>query len=151
MIHAAESAALAAKLAKAEVDVRIVRPYIARKEGAIVGYAYFDTHRVRTKKETLMVVVDNKQRLGRIEVLAFGEPEEYIPRGAFWKQFKGRILDDTLDLERAVRGVTGATLTARATTQAARRVLALHQVLFGAPRPSPVHEVSVANRSRKSP
>ncbi|MDH3816392.1 MAG: hypothetical protein OEV48_17995 [Acidobacteriota bacterium] len=37
-------------------------------------------------------------------------------------------MDDELALKRDIRPVTGATLTARATTEAVRRVLAIHAV-----------------------
>jgi hypothetical protein len=118
-----------AKLAKGEFEDGIVHPYVARKEGEVVGTAYFDTHRVRTLRETMMFVVDSEGKLARVELLSFGEPLDYIPRDAWYGQFLGRPLDDELNLKRAIRPVTGATLTARATTDAARRTLALHQVL----------------------
>ena len=76
-----------------------------------------------------MVVVDPAGSIVRIEVLSFSEPEEYLPRAHWYQQFPGRRLDDELSLSRAIRPVSGATLTARATTEAARRVLALHRVL----------------------
>ena len=118
------------EVAKVDYEGRIARPYVAlTKEGKLAGTAYFDTHRVRTLRETLMVVVEPDGTIGRLEMLAFGEPEDYIPRGAWYAQFLGRELDDELQLGRGIRAVTGATLTARATTDAARRSLALHQVL----------------------
>ncbi len=118
-----------ARLACVHYEGRVARPYTARRGGELVGTAYFDTHRVRTLRETLMVIVDSEERITRIEILAFGEPEDYIPRGAWYGQFTGRALDDELQLGRGIRNVTGATLTARATTDAARRTLALHRVL----------------------
>jgi hypothetical protein len=84
---------------------------------------------VRTLEETVMVVVDPDGRVARVEVIAFDEPPDYLPRAEWYRQFDGRPLDAELDLERAIRPVTGATLTAVATTAAARRVLALHRAL----------------------
>ena len=49
-------------------------------------------------------------------------------------EFKDTGLDDELRVKRAIRPVTGASLTVAATTDAVRRVLALHQVL-GEPQP----------------
>lgn len=121
--------ARAKKLADVEIDSAIVRPYVATKQGKLVGTAYFDAHRVRTLKETVMFVVAPDARIARVEVLAFAEPVEYMPRGTWYGQFPGRALDDELNLGRGIKHVTGATLTARATTGAARRVLALHQVV----------------------
>jgi len=117
------------ELAKVAFDAGIVFPYVARRDGKVVGTAYFDTHKVRTLRQTLMVVVGTDGKIARTELLSFAEPQDYIPRGSWYAQFLRRQLDDELALKRGIRGVTGATLTARATTAAARRVLALHQVL----------------------
>ena len=107
----------------------LVTYYVASKEGKPIGVAYFDAHMVRTMAETVMVAVDPAGAILRIEVLSFDEPEEYRPRPAWYAQFQGKPLDDELAVKRGIRSVAGATLTARATTDAARRVLALHRVL----------------------
>jgi FMN-binding domain len=125
----------ARELSGAEVPSALVNYYLATRGGQPAGTAYFDTHRVRTLPETLMIVVDPQRKVGRIEVISFREPEEYLPRGAWYEQFLGKALSPGLQLKRDIRPVTGATLTARATTDAVRRVLALHQVLAGAGRP----------------
>jgi Na+-translocating ferredoxin:NAD+ oxidoreductase RnfG subunit len=109
--------------------------YTGTKDGSLLGTAYFDTHTVRTMPETIMVVVDPKGAIARIEVLSFSEPEEYLPKAHWYEQFQGKPLDDELSMKRGIRAVTGATLTARATTEAARRVLALHRVLQGNGKP----------------
>lgn len=116
-------------LAHGEAPGRVVRPYIARREGTVVGTAYFDAHRVRTKNEVLLLVVGTDSSLRRVEVLSFAEPLEYLPKSAFYAQFTGRDLDEDLEVERDIRGVSGATLSARAATAAARRTLAIHRVL----------------------
>ncbi|HJW14896.1 MAG TPA: FMN-binding protein [Thermoanaerobaculia bacterium] len=103
--------------------------YLATKDGHPAGTAYFDTHVVRTQPETVMIAISPAGTIARIEVLSFSEPEEYMPREHWYAQFPGKGLDDELSVKRGIRPVSGATLTARATTEAARRVLALHQVL----------------------
>src|SRR4051812_853763 len=109
-----------------ELPSALVRYYVAEKDDRAVGEAYFDTHVVRTMSETVMVVVAPDGRIARVEVLSFSEPEEYLPRAKWYEQFQGRPLDDELSLKRSIHPVSGATLTARATTDAARRVLALY-------------------------
>ncbi|MFP3941433.1 MAG: FMN-binding protein [Thermoanaerobaculia bacterium] len=110
------------------VESAVVHPYVGWCDGRAAGVAYFDTHRVRTLPETLMVVATPEGEVERIEILVFREPTEYIPRDAWYEQFDGRGLDPELEIKRGIRPVTGATLTARATTDAVRRILALHQV-----------------------
>lgn len=119
------------ELAGRDVGRRVVHGYVAKgADGKLLGTAYFDTHVVRSKKEVLMLVVAPDRSLARLEVLAFGEPLEYLPRGKFYDQLKGRKLDGSLVVGgKGVRGVAGATLTVQATVNASRRVLALHQVI----------------------
>jgi len=103
--------------------------YTGTASGDDLGTVYFDTHIVRTEPETLLVLVDGKGAIARIEILSFSEPEEYLPRANWYAQFSGKTLTDELSEKRGVRPVTGATLTVRATVEAARRVLALDAFL----------------------
>ncbi|HEX9794869.1 MAG TPA: FMN-binding protein [Planctomycetota bacterium] len=110
----------------------VVTAWEARREGVLVGTAWTDTHKVRTMPATLLIAVGPDARVQRVEVLAFREPRAYLPRGDWLAQFRGRALDDTLQIKRGVRGIAGATLTARAATDAVRRALAQHAVLAAA-------------------
>lgn len=119
----------AGELAGTEIESELVYAYRSSCDGESAGTAYFDTHRVRTLPEVLMIVVDPDGRVARVEILSFLEPEDYIPRDTWYRQLLGKRLDDELELHRSIRNMTGATLTARATTEAVRRVLALHSVI----------------------
>jgi hypothetical protein len=112
-----------------QVEGALVTRYVGRRDGRLLGTAYFDTHRVRTLQEALMVVVGAEGTVARVEVLTFAEPDEYLPRRPWYAQFDGRRLDRELSVSRGIHGVTGATLSARAATEAVRRTLALHAVL----------------------
>jgi len=119
----------AEKESGAEVSSALATRYVAKNaKGAVLGWAYLDTHRVRTLPETLMVVLGVDGAVRRVEVVTFREPLEYMPREGWYGQYEGQTLDDDLALKRDIRPVTGATLTARATTEAVRRVLAIHAV-----------------------
>ena len=97
---------------------------------AVRGYAYFDTHKVRTLQETVLVLVRPDGRLGLVEVLSFLEPPDYLPPKPWLDHLRDRPLDDNLTAGRGIRNMTGATLTTRAITRAIRRVLAVHRVVF---------------------
>ena len=107
----------------------IVYPYRLLKDGALVGTAYLDVHRVRTLPEKVLVLVGPDGKLLGGEVLAFAEPPDYLPAAKWYDRLVGRGLDDTLRLGKGVDGVSGATLTSRAAVECARRILALHAVL----------------------
>lgn len=96
--------------------------YIARIDGAVSAIALFDTHRVRTLRETLLVAFDVDLRVRSIDVVAFAEPRRYLPRASYYGRYEGRA---RADLEgRGVDAVSGATLTSQATGRAALRALA---------------------------
>jgi len=128
------------RLAGSAPSSRIVISYRATKDEKPLGTAYLESHLVRTLPETILVVLDPQGRVGKVEILAFDEPDQYRTRERWLDQFKGRTLDAELSLAKGIRGVTGATLSSRAITAAVRRVLATHQVLGtkpAAPPPSP--------------
>jgi len=107
----------------------IVTYYVGWQGDRPLGAAYFDMHRVRTLPEVLMIVIDPGGRVDRIEVVRFGEPREYVPPAGWLDRFDGRRLKGDLEEKNAVAGMTGATLTSRAVTEAVRRTLALYAFL----------------------
>lgn len=119
----------AEELAGFNIKQELLYVYEARAAGVLKGTVYFDAHRVRTLPETLMVVVTPEATIKAIHVLAFREPAEYLAPATWYEQFPGRTLDRELEVRRGIQGISGATLTARATLNAARRVLAIHQAL----------------------
>jgi len=107
----------------------IAYSYQASDKNGLVGTAYLDKHQVRTLPETLMIVVGPDGAVTKLEVLTFYEPEEYKARPKWYEQFFGKKSPAKVKLKRDVQGITGATLTARAGSQAVQRILALHSVL----------------------
>ena len=122
-----------AQLSRDDVHTRIYARYVARRDGVVVGRAYVDTHVVRTKRESLLISLDARGRVRRIDVTAFLEPPEYIAPPRWVQQYYERPLSDELAIMRAIRPIAGATLTTRAVNAAVRRVLALDEVLEAGP------------------
>ena len=102
---------------------------VIRYAGSNGSFAYFDTHRVRTEPETLMVVVNAAGKIERIDILSFDEPTDYFPKRRWLDQLLGRKLDDDLSLNRAIRPISGASLTGRAIVNASRKILAIHNAI----------------------
>jgi Na+-translocating ferredoxin:NAD+ oxidoreductase RnfG subunit len=121
------------QLARAELPSRLVTLYTGYRGGEVLGHAVIEQHTVRTQPEAFLVVMTPDGRVRSIRVLAFYEPEEYLPPERWLRQFDERPLDDRLRLEGEIHGIAGATLSARAVTAGVRRALAVYQVLVGAP------------------
>ncbi len=111
------------------LDQRVITYYVGLNGPEPAGVAYFDAHRVRTLPEILMIVVSPAGRIARIEILRFSEPPEYRAPDSWIEQFRDQALSDGLSLKGSIVNITGATLTARAITEASRRILALHQLI----------------------
>lgn len=113
---------------------QFVVAYEASRDGQPLGVGFFDTHRVRTLNETALVAVNGQGQIQRVEVVAFREPQEYLAKSGWVNQLSGRQLDAEFRLNRGIRPLSGATLTAHALTDASRRCLALWKVLYGGDR-----------------
>jgi electron transport complex protein RnfG len=109
----------------------LVARYVATRDGRIVGRAYIDTHTVRTKKESLLISLDQSGRVKRVDITAFLEPAEYQASDTWLRQYRDRTLSDDVAVNRAIRPIAGATLTGRAINAAVRRVLAIDDMLRG--------------------
>ncbi|RMH79298.1 MAG: FMN-binding protein [Acidobacteria bacterium] len=120
------------RLSGVRIDKKEVSWYIVKKGSQTIAYGFVDTHVVRTRTEVVLYTITPEGKLDVVEVLAFNEPLEYMSEDQWLKLFAGKQLNkDPLKLKRDIPNITGATLTARAITDNARKVLALWQVLFG--------------------
>lgn len=106
-----------------KLDSKILNRRIAICEKQF-SYIYFDTGIIRTKPQTLMVIVKNNE-LVAVELLAYYEPENYIPGKMWYETFKKNKLETIKDIPH----VAGATLTHRATSLMVKKILALHSVV----------------------
>jgi hypothetical protein len=112
-----------------EINSALIARYEIIKDGRLIARAYVDTHAVRAKRESLLIVLDPEGKVLRIEITASEEPPEYRATPEWYQQYTGKNLDDDLYVDRAIRPLAGATLTARAANQAVRRVLAIDKTL----------------------
>ena len=125
----ADEAKAAEKAGRVKVDSRVWTYYVGISSRGPTGYAYFETHVVRSLTETFMAVLEPDGRVRLVELLAFAEPEDYKPDPRWLKQFGAKSLRDDLLVGRAIRNQTGASLTSQALTDGVRRVLAVHAVI----------------------
>lgn len=109
--------------AKAKVESKVVTYYSSSN-----GVAFFETRTIRTMPATFMVVIQPNGSVRAVEMLAFYEPEDYLPTKKWMAAFERKTLGDDLWLKRGVYNVSGATLSAQAITESVRRILATYQI-----------------------
>jgi transcriptional regulator of nitric oxide reductase len=117
------------QLAQAKLESHIATLHTAWQGDRLLGYAFIDVHQVRTLPEALLVVISPEGRVVQARMLAFHEPQDYLPPVRWLKQFEQRELTRELRVGGTVHGIAGATLSTRAVTNSVRRALALHEVL----------------------
>ncbi len=114
--------------AQARVESKIVSYYVGKDGPTVLGYAFFETQTVRTMPATYMVVLRPDGEVRGVEILAFYEPEDYLPPRAWLRLFSGKGGASDLRLKRGIQNVVGATLSAQGLTEGVRRVLSTFAV-----------------------
>ncbi|MCX7101050.1 MAG: FMN-binding protein [Methylobacter sp.] len=123
-----QQAAKIQEIAKTKLESGLFTFYVGKEKDNVLGYAALETVTVRTKPETLMIVLTPEGELRNITTLAFHEPPEYQPPERWFEQLYKRPLAD-MDFNKGVDGISGATLSTRATVSSVRKVMAIYQVL----------------------
>ncbi len=118
------------RIAAASVESNLITVYAGQRNGAPAGYAFFDTHVVRTLPETLLIVLSPRGEVTGVHLLAFYEPPEYAPPQAWFEKFRGWSMPESGNAPPEVAAIAGSTLSSRAANAAVRRALAVYQVLL---------------------
>lgn len=115
--------------AKVKLDSGLFTFYVGKDQVKILGYAAIETSIVRTKPETLMVVLTPDGELRNVYTLAFHEPPEYQPPERWFEQLYKRPLAE-MDFNKGVDGISGATLSTRSALNSIRKVMAIYKVMI---------------------
>jgi hypothetical protein len=117
------------KAAKVKLDSAMFTFYVGKQQDKILGYAAIETITVRTKPESLMIVLTPEGAVRKVYTLAFHEPPEYQPPERWFEQLNGKPLEE-LDFSKGIQGVSGATLSTRAAVNSTRKVMAVYQTML---------------------
>ncbi|TXL23876.1 FMN-binding protein [Methylococcaceae bacterium HT2] len=115
------------QLARVKVDSALFTFYVGKKAGELIGYAAIETHKVRTKPETLLIVLNAQGQLTQVQTLAFHEPPEYQPSQRWYAQMFNLPRED-ISFRAKIQGISGATLSSRSAIDSVRKVLAVYQI-----------------------
>ena len=125
-----EQAQRVAALAAAQVDSKLVTFYTGYRSESIIGYAFLDTHIIRTMPGTFLIVLSPTGVVQKVMVVAFYEPEDYLPAERWLRQFDQKTLTPDLQVHKGIQGIAGATLSSQGVTNAIRQALAIFQILL---------------------
>jgi hypothetical protein len=117
-------------LARAKVDSKILTYYEYIQNGKRQNIAFFETQIVRTHPATCMIVLNSDGSVKGVEMLAFFEPEDYMPPKNWFAQFNLKTRSDDIHTKRGIPNVAGATLSAQAITESVRKYMAVYELIF---------------------
>lgn len=117
------------KLARVKMESSLFTFYVGKKDGKVQGYAAIETRTVRTKPETLLIVLTPEGALRNIYTLAFHEPPEYQPPERWYEQMYERSIEQ-IDFNAGIQGISGATLSTRSALNSTRKVMAVYQIML---------------------
>lgn len=111
--------------AKSRVDSNMIRMYTVHTHKDIEGYGVIIVQKIRTKRAAILYIMDADEKIKSIEILAFNEPSEYKPNEAWKSVFEGKSKVDNLFSGKGIPTISGATLSARAISDASRIALSI--------------------------
>ena len=116
--------------AKAAVRTKIYRYYDIKSKTKRLGYAVLISRKVRAKKATVLYAFDNCGTLKFTEIMAFGEPPEYIPSKTWMSQLQNKNISMKLTVGKDIPTISGSTLSARSITEGARVARAIYEMVL---------------------
>lgn len=95
-----------------------------------VAHAVLITQTVRTKSAAVLYMIAPGGTIEAVEIVAFNEPDEFIPPASWIAHFQGKGPADPLRLDGDIPNITGATMSARVITDGSRIALAIFRTLI---------------------
>ncbi|MDP6962605.1 MAG: FMN-binding protein [Planctomycetota bacterium] len=102
------------------------RTFYTPSSGDDKSLVSFDTQKVKSKGQTIMLNISADGTINEILLCKFDEPVRYKASPRFYQQFIGKSLKDDLRLKGDINGVSGATLTSKSTVASVKRILTDH-------------------------
>ncbi len=116
--------------AKTAIRTKVYRYYNILSKGNRVGIGVLITRKIRTKKATVLYAFDMNNNLRFTEIMAFGEPPEFIPNSTWMGQFQNKKSSKKFMIGKDIPTISGSTLSARSITQGARIARAIYEIVL---------------------
>ncbi len=132
-LTSAELAALSEKLGR-KVELRVYRYLAVKGAAGKLGDIFILDVVGQSQPITFAVGVATDGAMQDIQVMAYREPQgDAIQEKRFRKQFTGKRAEDPITLDKDIDAISGATISSRSATFAARKGLLLAELLRARP------------------
>lgn len=105
--------------------------YFASKKGKRFGLAIIDVQPGKWGPVTYIIAITLKGAVKKVRVLEYVEKRgRPIARRSYMRQYVGKTSRSTLQVGRDITGISGATISSRATTFAVKKAIVLYEELY---------------------
>ena len=125
-----DEASAVQKLIKKKLKSKIFTFYLIKQDKKVIAYAGLYTNKVRSKTGTYITFITPEGKINSIEVIAFNEPPEYIPKKRWLKLFDNKSIDDNIKIKESIPNLSGATLSATSASDTAKLMLGVWEVKY---------------------
>jgi hypothetical protein len=116
--------------AKTAITTKVYRYYNIMEKSKKLGVGVLITRKVRSKKATILYAFDSSGTLRFSEIMAFGEPPEFIPSSIWMGQLQNQKSTAKLTVGKDIPTISGSTLSARSITEGARVARAIYEIIL---------------------
>jgi len=116
--------------ARAAIKTKVYRYYDILSGAKSIGKAVLIIRKVRAKKATVLYAFDKKGTLRFSEILAFGEPPEFIPSKIWMSQLQEQKPSAKLTVGKDIPTISGSTMSASSITEGARVARAIYEIVL---------------------
>lgn len=114
-----------------QIEEREFTFYVAKEEEKIKGYATVVLEFGRDGYNKLLVAIAPEGEIDQVKVLESRDSKgKKITRKRFLRQFEGKSYRDDLKINQDIMAITGATISSKATAEAARKAIVVWQIFF---------------------
>jgi len=105
--------------------------HFALKDGKKTGVAIIDEEPGKWGPVEFIIALDLQGVVTRVEVLSYREKRgQPIARHSFMSQFEGKTSKSTLQVNKDINGISGATISSRCATFAVKKAIILYEELY---------------------
>ncbi len=116
-------------LAQTKLKSKLIRYYVIHRSNGKREFAIVSIQKMRTKKAAILYMIENGV-IRHVEILAFGEPQEFKPTKKWLEQFENKDIKSSLKVGDGIAAKSGATLSAKGVASGAKIALAIYEVKF---------------------
>lgn len=116
--------------AKTAIKTKVYRYYNIMSKSKKLGVGVLITRKVRSKKATILYAFDISGILRFSEIMAFGEPPEFIPGKIWMQQLQNQKSTAKLTVGKDIPTISGSTLSASSITEGARVARAIYEIVL---------------------